>query len=437
MASENTSDGGDETWRWMGCHFTPTDEELMDDCLLNKVHNLPLRIPPGFSIPEMAVYKKAPWELMVRSSYLPTGVSYCFVRVPRSKARDNRLKRKTRGGRWVANGKPRDIPHQDRRAAIAGTRRSLKFFKDSGDPRKKNKKDRSLGLQWIMHEYRLHPSLYETIPSYETEEIILCRIQHKGRGAADESDGDSLPAKAPSVTDTQETPEPWMAGPSTQSMAIDVPGCCWVQCGTGGTEEVSWMAAAPAIQGAMADVFGYYCIPETGVMGKELSCESPPAVPEAWTCDDNVGFLDDLDLVAEATFATATSVAPSATEPWMAGPSTQSMAIDVPGCCWVQCGTGATEEVSLMAAAPAIPMADVFGCYCVPETGVLGKEPSCEGPPAVPEALTCDDIFGFLDDLDVVAEATLATATSVAPSATEPWKEAPPATPGEQSHCTA
>ncbi|URD90715.1 hypothetical protein MUK42_27789 [Musa troglodytarum] len=116
---------------------------------------------------------------MVPSSYLPTGVSYCFVRVPRSKAKDNRLKRKTRGGTWVANGKPRDIPHQDRRAAIAGTRRSLKFFKDNGDPRKKNKKDSSLGLKWIMHEYRLHPSLYETIPSYETEEIILCRIQHK------------------------------------------------------------------------------------------------------------------------------------------------------------------------------------------------------------------------------------------------------------------
>ncbi|URD91193.1 hypothetical protein MUK42_16433 [Musa troglodytarum] len=50
-----------------------------------------------------------------------------------------------------------------------------------------------------MHEYRLHPSLYETIPSYETEEIILCRIQHKGRGAADKSDGDSLPAKAPPI----------------------------------------------------------------------------------------------------------------------------------------------------------------------------------------------------------------------------------------------
>ncbi|URD88530.1 hypothetical protein MUK42_27873 [Musa troglodytarum] len=162
MASEGTSDDGGETWRSVGCQFTPTDEELLGDCLLNKVRNLPLRIPSGFSIPEMEVYKKSPWELMVPSSYLPTGVSYCFVRVPRSKAKDNRLKRKTRGGTWVANGKPRHIPHQDRRTAIAGTRRSLKFFKDSGDPRKKNKKDSSLGLKWIMHEYRLHPSLYPT-----------------------------------------------------------------------------------------------------------------------------------------------------------------------------------------------------------------------------------------------------------------------------------
>ncbi|URD88371.1 hypothetical protein MUK42_27356 [Musa troglodytarum] len=144
---------------WEGCQFTQTDAELIDDYHLKKIHNLPLQIPPGITIPEMEVYKKAPWELMVRSSYLPTGVSYCFVRVPRSKARDNRLDRKTRGGTWVANGKPRDIPHQDRRAGIAGTRRSLKFFKDSGDPKKKNKKDSSLGLKWIMHEYRLHPSL--------------------------------------------------------------------------------------------------------------------------------------------------------------------------------------------------------------------------------------------------------------------------------------
>ncbi|URD86610.1 hypothetical protein MUK42_32628 [Musa troglodytarum] len=52
---------------------------------------------------------------MVHSSYLPTGVSYCFVRMPRAKARDNRSKRKTRGGTWVTNGKTRDIPHQDRR----------------------------------------------------------------------------------------------------------------------------------------------------------------------------------------------------------------------------------------------------------------------------------------------------------------------------------
>ncbi|CAL9079544.1 hypothetical protein MUK42_28193 [Musa troglodytarum] len=115
---------------WVGCLFTPTDEELVDLFLLKKVRNLPLGIPPDFSIPEREVYKKPPWELVVSSSYNPTGVFYCFARVPRSKARDNRLKRKTRGGTWVANGKPRNIPHRDRRAAIVATRTSLKFFKE-------------------------------------------------------------------------------------------------------------------------------------------------------------------------------------------------------------------------------------------------------------------------------------------------------------------
>ncbi|THU44650.1 hypothetical protein C4D60_Mb02t09610 [Musa balbisiana] len=157
MGSEDSSDDGEENWMWVGCRFTPTDEELIDLFLLKKVRNLPLGILPDFRIPELEVYKKAPWELVVSSGYHPTGVFYCFARVPHSKARDNRLKRKTRGGTWVANGKPRDIPHGDRRAAIVGTRTSIKFFKDSGDPMKK---DRRLGTNWIMHENRLRPSLY-------------------------------------------------------------------------------------------------------------------------------------------------------------------------------------------------------------------------------------------------------------------------------------
>ncbi|CAL9766536.1 unnamed protein product, partial [Musa acuminata subsp. burmannicoides] len=137
--------------------------ELIDLFLLKKVRNLPLGILPDFRIPELEVYKKAPWELVVSSSYHHRGVFYCFARVPHSKARDNRLKRKTRGGTWVANGKPRDIPHRDRRAAIVGTRTSLEFFKDGGDPRMK-KKDRTLGTKWIMHEYRLHPSFFGGYP---------------------------------------------------------------------------------------------------------------------------------------------------------------------------------------------------------------------------------------------------------------------------------
>ncbi|RZR74615.1 hypothetical protein BHM03_00039402 [Ensete ventricosum] len=94
------------------------DEEMTDLFLLKKVCNLLLGILPDFSIPELEVYKKAPWELVVSSSYHPTGVLYCFARVPRSIARDNRLKRKTRGGTRVANG----IPHRDRKAAIVKDR---------------------------------------------------------------------------------------------------------------------------------------------------------------------------------------------------------------------------------------------------------------------------------------------------------------------------
>ncbi|URD86948.1 hypothetical protein MUK42_27138, partial [Musa troglodytarum] len=76
------------------------------------------------------------------------------------------------------------------------------------DPTKKNKKDNNLGLKWIIHEYRLHPSLYETIPLNETKEIILCRIQDKGRGAANKSNDDGLPTKAPPMADTQEMTKP-------------------------------------------------------------------------------------------------------------------------------------------------------------------------------------------------------------------------------------
>ncbi|CAL9766587.1 unnamed protein product [Musa acuminata subsp. burmannicoides] len=109
-------------------------------------------------------------------------------------------------------------------------------------------------------------------------------------------------------------------------------------------EQVSWMATAPTIQGATTDIFGYSCVPDTGVLGKEPYSEGSHSVPEAkeawiaityldpWTCDEMYGFLDDLNLVAEATQAAATLVAPPATESWMAAaPTSQGATADVPG----------------------------------------------------------------------------------------------------------
>ncbi|CAL9203844.1 unnamed protein product, partial [Musa hybrid cultivar] len=82
---------------------------------------------------------------------------------PQSAAGNSPRLQNSRAGTWVANGKPRDIPHRDRRAAIVGTRTSLEFFKDGGDLRMK-RKDRTLGTKWIMHEYRLHPSFFGGYP---------------------------------------------------------------------------------------------------------------------------------------------------------------------------------------------------------------------------------------------------------------------------------
>ncbi|URE28866.1 hypothetical protein MUK42_16218 [Musa troglodytarum] len=314
---------------------------MIDLFLLNKVRNLPLVLPPGFSIPELEVYKNPPWELVVSSSYYPAGVFCCFVRVPRSTASDNRLNRKTRGGTWVANGKSRNIPRRDGRAAIVGTRTSLRFFKDSDDPRmKKKKKDRRLGTKWIMREYRLHPSLYATIPSYETEEIILCRIRHKGKGPADDGD-DGLAPKAPA--DAQEMPEPSMPAPATQDGAVDVPGCSGVH-GTGAAEDELRMPA-PATQDAMVDVLVCCRVPCTRALGKQPwdSAAMLQVEEEAWPQDEIHELRKMLELddpPAEATAAAETAFAPPVAAPPMAALGTQSAD---PGCPPPR-HTGAMEE---------------------------------------------------------------------------------------------
>ncbi|XP_064995362.1 uncharacterized protein LOC135631558 [Musa acuminata AAA Group] len=127
---------------WVGYRFTPTDEVLVCHFLFNKFLD---------------------------------HESYCFVRVCRSKkAGDERSERKARGGTWIALDKPHEILRVDGRA-VAGSRRSFKFFVDIDDPTK-SEEGKRVATGWMMHEYRLHPSMYP--PQYkEDEEMILCRIR--------------------------------------------------------------------------------------------------------------------------------------------------------------------------------------------------------------------------------------------------------------------
>ncbi|URD87368.1 hypothetical protein MUK42_28193 [Musa troglodytarum] len=157
-----------------------------------------------------------------------------------------------------------------------------------------------------MHEYRLHPSLYATIPSYETEEIILCRIRHKGKGPAD--DGDGLAPKAPPLA------EPSLAAPATLEEELRMP--------------------APATQDAMADFLVCCRVPYTRAFGKEPwdSAAMLEVEEEAWTSDEIHEFhkmLELDDLPAEATAAAETAFAPPVAETPMVALETQSAD---PGC---------------------------------------------------------------------------------------------------------
>ncbi|CAL9203836.1 unnamed protein product, partial [Musa hybrid cultivar] len=92
------------------------------------------------------------------------------------------------------------------------------LLKDSGDPRKKNS---SLGLKWILDEYRLHPNFFEMICSSETEEIILCRIHTRGGQEWRRQPPSQGPicARYPRNTGAMEG--------GTCHPAIDVPECSW------------------------------------------------------------------------------------------------------------------------------------------------------------------------------------------------------------------
>ncbi|RWW51045.1 hypothetical protein BHE74_00042641 [Ensete ventricosum] len=110
-------------------------------------------------------------------------------------------------------------------------------------------------------------------------------------------------------------------------MDCDNPGCdsrcLWVLLGSmygiGAMEEVTWMAVAPVIQGAMTDVLWCSCVPETGGLGKRAILRGfPYDARRGGGVDLVITYLDarffpcllrnNLDLIAEATLAIATSV---------------------------------------------------------------------------------------------------------------------------------
>ncbi|MBA0571859.1 hypothetical protein Golob_002228 [Gossypium lobatum] len=128
-----------------GFRFHPTDEELVEFYLKNKIQqkSLPIQL-----ITQLDIYKYEPWDLpKLAASGEKEWYFYCpRDRKYRNSARPNRV---TRGGFWKATGTDRPIYSSDATKCI-GLKKSLVFYR--------GRAAKGIKTDWMMHEFRL-PSL--------------------------------------------------------------------------------------------------------------------------------------------------------------------------------------------------------------------------------------------------------------------------------------
>ncbi|XP_052883331.1 putative NAC domain-containing protein 94 [Gossypium arboreum] len=128
-----------------GFRFHPTDEELVEFYLKNKIQqkSLPIQL-----ITQLDIYKYEPWDLpKLAASGEKEWYFYCpRDRKYRNSARPNRV---TRGGFWKATGTDRPIYSSDATKCL-GLKKSLVFYR--------GRAAKGIKTDWMMHEFRL-PSL--------------------------------------------------------------------------------------------------------------------------------------------------------------------------------------------------------------------------------------------------------------------------------------